>query len=133
VLLQKLADHPHSKREEQFINQFKVPFTPPIKLSDIPAVSLLSIKKKNNGILNSNYYLKKLLVDEQGRKYQEVDGEIYFRKVQLFRFKFYFFCKIVHQRIAHATVKIYEGTGNIKIAGPDGTFDISYFQAITHR
>ncbi|CAF0710744.1 unnamed protein product [Brachionus calyciflorus] len=51
IMLQKLAEHSLSKREETFIGQFIVPFEPPIKLSDIPA----------------------LLKDETGRPYQELE------------------------------------------------------------
>lgn len=36
IMLEKLAEHPLSKHEEKYIDQFMVPFEPPIKLSDIP-------------------------------------------------------------------------------------------------
>lgn len=91
VLIQKLADHPMSKREEDYLKQFLIPFVPPIKLSEIPA----------------------LLVDEKGRSYQEVE---------------------TMQRNASIKLRLYEGTGNIKIKSPtEGEFNIMYFQSITHR
>ena len=40
VLVQKLADHQMSKRESDYLKQFMIPFVPPIKLSEIPAVSV---------------------------------------------------------------------------------------------
>ena len=36
VLFNKLLNHPLSKREEEFIGSFRVPFEPPIKLNKIP-------------------------------------------------------------------------------------------------
>ena len=42
VLVQKLADHLMSKREADYLKQFVTPFVPPIKLSEIPAVSFFS-------------------------------------------------------------------------------------------
>ena len=38
VLIPKLADHSYSKRDQDFLKNFLVPFVPPIKLSDIKAV-----------------------------------------------------------------------------------------------
>lgn len=40
VLIQKLANHPMSKRQEEFIKKFLIPFEPPITLNEIPAVEM---------------------------------------------------------------------------------------------
>ncbi len=53
-----------------------------------------------------------LLKDEDGRSYQIASA---------------------NQRTAHVTVKIYEGTGKLEIVAPEGKFDISFFQSLTHR
>ncbi|RNA28696.1 28S ribosomal mitochondrial [Brachionus plicatilis] len=51
ILLEKLAQHPLSKKEQVYINQFLTPFEPIIKLNEIPSV----------------------LKDDKGRQYQEVE------------------------------------------------------------
>ncbi len=88
--MQKLANHPFSKREIEFIDKFRVPFEPPFKLSDI----------------------KECQIDEQGRRYVSIEA---------------------HQKTSHVKLRLWEGTGKIEIQSPEGTFDIGFFDSITHR
>ena len=88
--MQKLVNHSFSKKEVDFVEQYKVPFEPPIKLSDIQSSKL----------------------DETGRKYVEV---------------------VARQKTSNIKLKIVEGDGKIRIRAPEGDFDISFFESITHR
>jgi hypothetical protein len=46
-LFNKLLNHPLSKREEDFIGSFRVPFEPPIKLNKIPQAEVDEDGKKS--------------------------------------------------------------------------------------
>jgi small subunit ribosomal protein S9 len=90
ILMQKLVSHPFSKKEQTFVDQFKIPFEPPVKLTNI----------------------EKCKLDGEGRSFQEFE---YSQKTSLVK------------------LRLYEGTGIIKIKAPEGQFDISFFEAMTHR
>jgi hypothetical protein len=119
-MLQKLADHPLSKREEKFISQFMVPFEPPIKLSEIAQVSLA---KKIFFLKGLN--ITKLEISKKSKLEREIDsngkeGRLYSE----------FTAK---QRTAKVSLKLFEGTGKILIKAPEGEFDILFFESLTHR
>jgi len=123
-----------SKREEDYLKQFLIPFVPPIKLSEIPAVNISLFDLKQT--IYSNIFKQFLATSRRKRK--KLSGSRKYNKIINFFALIIFIkksvLKLAMQRNASIKLRLYEGTGNIKIKSPtEGEFNIMYFQSITHR